>query len=125
MQRNPQLMAGLMQKALADGKDPQQAIMALSASFGGADKDWMNGLAVAEGVKGLRFMPLDDGLTRMALLFRDELLGKTAIVFLEVPTAGYLESARRMTASPPDTEWLMGNIEAQQLLSWPLIDQGQ
>jgi hypothetical protein len=124
-QRNPQLMARKMQEAMAAGKDPQALMREMAASMGGGDKNWVKGLAAGEGVQQLRFLPLDDALARMALIFRDELLGRTAIVFLDVPSPGDLEAARRMSASPPDTEWMMKRMAAEQLLAEPTIDQGR
>lgn len=121
--KDPMAMVRAMQDAIRAGQDPQQAAMAMTAKLGGADKDWSQGLAAEEGVVAPRFVLLDDTLQRMMLLFRDAILGKTALVFVDVPSAADLATLRLMTSSKPaDLERMQRRARAMQLLSQPLAD---
>jgi hypothetical protein len=96
--QDPQAYARKLQEAVKAGKDPQAAAMELAGKMGGADRDWNTGLATEEGVVKPRFVPVDDAMSRMVLVFRDELIGQTAIVFLDVPTAAELALLKLATS---------------------------
>lgn len=121
--KDPMAMVRAMQDAIRAGQDPQKVAMAMTAGLGGADKDWGQGLAAEEGVVAPRFVVLDDALQRMLLLFRDALLGKTALVFVDIPSAADLATQRLMTSTrPADRERVQRHARALELLAQPLAD---
>jgi hypothetical protein len=121
---DPRAIARKMQEAAAAGKDPQAALAEMTARLAAADKDWTSALSSEEGVRSPRFVPIEEpGFPRVMVLFHDELVGATAVVFLEVPTA----SERAMmklagSAREADVESLRRWMEATQLLARSPVD---
>jgi hypothetical protein len=121
---NPQAIARKMQEAAAAGKDPQAVVAEMTAKMAGAEKDWTSALSSEEGVRSPRFVPIDEpAFPRVMVLFHDELVGATAVVFLEVPTAGQRAMVKLAgSATEADAERLRHRMEAMQLLARSPVD---
>jgi hypothetical protein len=118
--RMAQEMMAAMQAAMRRGEDPQAAMAKLAASRGGAGKDWTEGIEGVEGISGARYVAVEETTlgrkkvpSRVVAVYRDAILGGTAIVLHRVP------DARAMTAGAGDPEATMRRIRIMQLQGLP------
>jgi len=113
---DPMAMMELVKKAQAEGKDPSTVIMA-------RQKEMMGGGASAQafdkkpGVVSPRFIALDDAGSRRVLVFSDEVLGGTSIVFFLVSA----QTEQAMSPAARATNPMQG-VELQQFIHQPLIE---
>ncbi|HZJ52909.1 MAG TPA: hypothetical protein VFD38_02130 [Myxococcaceae bacterium] len=108
-------MMQIMQEAQAKGQDPTQAIMAWQKSLAGLGADPTRNVEGREGVVSPRYIPADDMFSRVVVVFRDELVGSTAIV---VPLPSPATEAA-MNVSGDD---VMKTVALQQFMHQPIID---
>lgn len=108
-------MIQIMQEAQAKGQDPTQAMMAWQKSLAGLGSDPTRNFEGREGVVSPRYIPADDMFSRVVVVFRDDLVGATAIV-VPVPSPA-TEAA--MNASGDD---VMKTVARQQFMAQPIID---
>lgn len=115
---DPMAMMELMKKAQAEGKDPSQVIMAKQREMmgGGVNTQAWEG---KPGVVSPRYVALDDGGGRRVLVFQDEILGGTSIVFFLV--SPHTEAAMA-AASGKSSRDPMQALELQTFLRQPLIE---
>jgi hypothetical protein len=108
-------MIQLMQEAQAKGQDPSQAMMAWQKSLAGLSSDPSKSLEGREGVVSPRYIPADDMFSRVVVVFRDDLVGSTAIV-VPLPSPA-TEAARNLGGND-----VMKTVARQQLMVQPIID---
>lgn len=108
-------MIQLMQEAQAKGQDPTQAMMAWQKSLAGLGTDPTRNFEEREGVVSPRYIPADDMFSRVVVVFRDELVGATAIV-VPVPSPA---SEAAMNVSGDE---VMQMVARQQFMQQPIID---
>jgi hypothetical protein len=119
-------MQAAMMAAMAAGKDPQAAMMEIATGMTGGDTNWTRGLITDEGVVKPKVLPLDSTYQHMMVIFRDDILGATAIVFLEVQTAEEMALMKMSTSSKKEDVARMKQFSAaQSLLNRPLVDAGK
>ena len=72
-------MMKILQEAQAKGQDPTQAIMAWQKSLAGLGSDPTRNFEGRQGIVSPRYIPADDMFSRVVVVFRDDLVGATAI----------------------------------------------
>jgi hypothetical protein len=108
-------MIQIMQEAQRKGQDPAQAMMAWQKSLAGLGADPTRNFEEREGVVSPRYIPGDDTFSRVVVVFRDDLVGATAIV---VP----LPSPATEAAMNVSGDEVMKTIARQQFMTQPIID---
>src|SRR5678815_5297458 len=111
--RDRSKMIQLMQEAQAKGQDPTQAMMAWQKSLAGLGADPTRNFEGREGVVSPRYIPADDMFSRVVVVFRDELVGATAIA-VPVPSPA---SEAAMNVSGDE---VMQTVALQQFMHQPI-----
>jgi len=109
-------MMKIIQEAQAKGQDPTQAIMAWQKSLAGLGADPTRAFEGRQGIVSPRYLPADDLFSRVVVVFRDDLVGATAVV-VPLPPPG----ADSATAMPTGDE-VMQTVARQQYMAQPIID---
>jgi hypothetical protein len=113
---DPKAMMELMKKAQAEGKNPTEVMMARQKELMGPNIQTFEGKA---GVTNARYIALDDAGGRSVLVFKDDSLGATSIVFFVTPPATAAAMAAMGSGSGSDP---MQTLELQQYVSKPLLE---
>ncbi len=109
-------MMKIIQEAQAKGQDPTQAIMAWQKSLAGLGADPTRAFEGKQGIVSPRYIPADDLFSRVLVVFRDDLVGSTAVV-VPLPSPG----AENASAIPSGDE-VMQTVARQQYMAQPIID---
>jgi hypothetical protein len=116
--QDPMAMLELMKKAQAEGKDPAAVMMAKQQEMmGGTSTQHFEG---KPGVTNARYIALDDGGARTVLVFKDDILGATSIVFFLTSPATV--QAMAAISSGKNSRDPMKMVELQQYLAKPLLE---
>jgi hypothetical protein len=116
--QDPMAMMELMKKAQAEGKNPADVMMAKQKEMmGGGNIQAFEGKA---GVTNPRYIALDDAGTRTVLVFKDDSLGGTSIVFFVTsPQAAAVMAGMGSRSSGSDP---MQAVQLQQYVNKPLLE---
>jgi hypothetical protein len=114
---DPMAMMEAVKKAQAEGRNPQDAIMAMQKEMmgGGVNSKAFEG---KPGVLNARYVALNDAGSKRVLIFQDDILGGTSLVFFLTSP----EAERATTAMGQRTNDMMLRVQMQQLLHQPLIE---
>lgn len=118
LQQDPMAMVKAMQDAAAAGKDPQSVINEMVAASGAAGADWNTFARDAEGMVKPTWVVVEKAVgaskvpTRMVLVFRDALLGETAVLVPRPPPTQLPDTS--------DPEAMPRLMRIQMLLSQPV-----
>jgi len=107
-------MIQLVQEAQRKGQDPTQAMMAWQKSLAGLGSDPTRNFEGKQGVVSPKYIPADDMFSRVVVVFRDDLLGATAIAVPLPPRAA--------DAPMPSGDEVMKSVARQQYMQQPTID---
>jgi hypothetical protein len=107
-------MMQVIQEAQKKGQDPAQAMMAWQKSFSGLGSDPTRNFEGKQGVVSPRYIPADDMFSRVVVVFRDDLVGATAIAVPLPPLAA--------DAPMPTGNDVMKSVARQQYMHQPIID---
>jgi hypothetical protein len=116
---DPQAMMALMKQAQAQGKDIATMMMERQKSVGGGME-----LLTYEGkagVVGPKYVPLNDGGSRRVLVFKDDSLGATSVVF-EVSDPERAAATTQMMSGKTGGLDPMQRMELQKFVQKPLAD---
>ena len=116
---DPQAMMALMKQAQAQGKDIATMMLERQKSLAGGSE-----LLSYEGQPGVvapKYVPLSDDGSRRVLIFKDESLGATSIVF-QVSNPEQDAAMTQMMAGKPGGLDPMQRMELQKFVQKPLAD---
>jgi hypothetical protein len=94
-----------MMEKMMSGKDPTEMAMEMGAAEEGKKQDWTEGIVGEDGIQNPKFVILEetDGVaTQVAAVYRDELLGSTAVALLRTELKRDLAKSYGRAGEDPD-----------------------